>query len=107
VTFVPTYKDFEMQWDEDHLFRFFESEDGYIFAFDHADPQELVAEVREYDRVCGGVDVEGEDYDGLIPFVRHTWAVVVEGGIDDDWRFQYGDKYISEKGAFPLTVIAR
>ena len=106
MTFVPTAKDFSLNYDADHQFSFFESEDGEIFGFGHQDPQDLVSDLREYDRLTGGTGWE-EDYDELLQVVRHTWAVIVSGGVDDDWRFQYGDKYEGEEGAFPLTILDR
>lgn len=104
MTFTPKAEDFEVYWDADHLFHFFESEDGDIFAYGHADPEEIVSEVQEYDRLSGGPD---EDYAPLLTQVRHTWALVTSGSVDDDWRFGYGDKYKDAEGSFPLTVITR
>lgn len=107
MTFVPTAKDFSFRYDAERTFPFFESEDGEIFAYGHVDPQNLVAEVRNYDNLMAG---EGwgtdEDYDDLIQYVKHTWAIIVDDGVDGEWRFQYGDKEGVE-GAFPLTVVER
>jgi len=109
TSWIPSHEDFELRWDADHYFHFFESEDGDIFAYGHKDPQNLVDEVRTYDTVCSGQDIDEDNYDEVLSQVVHTWAKVESGNIefDDDWKFGYGDKYRDVEGSFPLTVIRR
>lgn len=107
MTFVPNAEDFSLQYDETNKFSFFESEDGEIFSYGHRDPIDIVSEVKLYALVMGDF-LSDEDADELIQYVKHTWAKILPGMTrDDEWRFQFGDKYESEEEAFPLTVIDR
>lgn len=108
MTFVPTENDFIMHWDDEHSFSFFESEAGEIFSYGHRDPIELVSEVREYDVLTSGDESFVDySYDDLIPYVRHTWAVISSSEEEEEWRFSYGVKYEGSAGAFPITHIVR
>lgn len=106
MSFTPTAKDFSLRWDEDITFSFFEDEDGIIFAYDHVDPEILLDEVKIYDKLIYGTELK-EDYANLVRSVKHSWAVVVDDGLDGEWRFHYGDSYRESEKAFPITYVSR
>lgn len=106
MSFVPTAEDFTLQLDEESKFPFLESEDGEIFAYGHVDPETLVKELMLYDLLCDFFQ-SLEEYLSLVKYTTHTWAVVVDDGIDGEWRFSYGDSYKDTEGSFPLTHILR
>lgn len=106
-----TASDFEMQYDPDHRYPFFEDEDAAIFAFGHPDPAELAEAINAYFVHCGASDPEGDP--ACTPDdVDHRWAVTTQRG--DETGFRYRDitadgrhRDITEDtpGAFPITVV--
>lgn len=106
MSFVPTAEDFTLQFNEKSKFQFLEGEDGEIFAYGHAYPETLVKELMLYDLFCDSLQ-SFEEYFSLVQCVTHTWAVIVDDGIDGEWRFSYGDSYKDTEGSFPLTHILR
>ena len=106
MSFVPTAEDFTLQLDEESKFSFLESEEGEIFAYGHVDPETLVKELMLYDLLCGSLQ-SLEEYLSLVKYTEHTWAVVVDDGIDGEWRFYYSVSYRDTDGAFPITHIPR
>lgn len=102
-----TKEDFSLQYDPENKFNFIESEDGEIFAYGHVDPQDIVSEVKAYASLTSSDYYTDEEYDDLLNWVDHTWAIIVTSDDEEEWRFQYGQKFEGESGAFPLTMIVR
>jgi hypothetical protein len=70
----PQPSDFEIMYDMDHFFEFFEDENGEaLWAHGSLSSEEFVEQVNEYDRICGS-DWEGYTEDD----VKTLWAVALE-----------------------------
>jgi hypothetical protein len=97
-----TATDFEMKWDAEHTFPFFETENATIMAYGHHDPEKFVALVREYDDLCDPRYAETHS----VADVQHIWATV-EGSRDEEWVAHWGGVTAETPDAIPLTVIRR
>lgn len=106
VTVDP--KDFDVRWDNDITYPFFEDEDGsYLFGYGHQDKAEFARLVAQYD-ISNGVDPEDADY--TENDVSHLYAVAyhpVGRPEDEEWRFTWDEVDKDSEGAFPLTVLSR
>lgn len=99
-----TAADFEMKYDGEHTFPFFENEDATIFAYGHGDPVELVAKVKEYDDLADN-DSEAHDPGD----VKHIWVTAsLHGDLgDEQWYLKSAGVTAETEGAIPVSVIER
>lgn len=96
-----TEKDFEMRWDAERVFPFFETEDAVIMAYGHWDKAALVAQVKEYDDLCDNT----LDHDVHAPSdVQHCWATI-EGAVIEDWVAHFAGVTADAPGTIALSVI--
>jgi hypothetical protein len=102
-----TTADFDVQFDADHKFPFYEDENGCgIYGFGHMDKAEFAAQVNQYDTLCTG---EAFDERGYVPEdVIHCWAVITAPK-DEDGSYQFSWRGIDSRtlGAWPLTRVDR
>lgn len=102
---------FDVQWDAEHKFPFFEDEnaDG-IYGHGHHDPVEFARLVNLYDEVCNGEPMERE-WQYRPADVAHTYAVayapIGQSADEEEWRFTWRGVTPETPGAFPMTVIQR
>jgi hypothetical protein len=106
ATRTVSASDFEMVWDEDHTFPFFEDENAdAIYGYGHIDDALFAQQVNEYDTICNGGPV---DFETTASDVVHKFAVAFRvGERDDDWRFTWAGVTEATPGAFPLTMVSR
>lgn len=106
-----TAKDFELYYDEDHTYPFFETENAAIFGYGHPDKTWVAEQVRAYYQY-----VAGEDIDISADEVRYRWAVEVDPPSvpGDEPSFSLGDYDQAGKpiphteetpGAFPVWTV--
>lgn len=105
-TTVLTAADFEMKWDAEHTFPFFESEDAVIIGYGHPDKAEFAQLVRQYDLLCSG-NVNDEVHH--VDEVQHVWGIIDNSRehIDGEWRVTWRDVTAETTGAVPMVVIFR
>lgn len=99
-------QDFEMFWDDKTTFPFMENESGIILAYGHADPDELVRQIKAYDAVSTGKD---EPYEGFLDtkLVRHVHAVASREKDADDYQLLITGITANDEHAFPMTLVIR
>lgn len=97
-------KDFELQYDSDHDYSFFEDEDANgLYSYGHDRDAEFVNEVNEYDAYTSGfVDDDLTTYN--VGDVHHVWAVVTDPTTE---QFTWHGVTENTPNAFPVSVIRR
>lgn len=100
---------FDMAWDAEHTFPFFEGEDGSgCFGYGHQDRDAFAAALNDWDQLCNGGDPE---WPWTADEVEHVWAVayapIEDAGDLDGWRLDWCGITAADLGAFPMTVVAR
>jgi len=102
----PTAADFEMKYDAEHTFPFFEDENAnWIVGHGHQDRAEFAKLVNDFDTLATG---EAWPYtEGDV-----QWIYGFVSGSDDDFFVHLRHEDFSaiestEAGAFPVTVISR
>lgn len=106
-TTTLTAADFEMKYDADHTFPFFESENGTIMGYGHPGKAEFAALVKQYDDLCNGSEAYPEPHSP--DEVQHVWGVVdnAHEAETGEWRVSWAGVTAETPGAFPMTVIFR
>lgn len=103
-----TAKDFDVRWDAEHTFPFFEDEnaDG-VYGYGHTDKAEFARLVSEYDAVCDAGHDPADNY--IADDVMHTYAVAYqpEGWPDGEWMFTRKGVTADTAQAFPMTWVSR
>lgn len=109
---ILTAEDFELKYDADHTFPFYEDENAYgVYGYGHGDATEFANAVNEYDRLADAGWETGDGYTG--EDVMYGWAIGFE-------EYQYGGEWmwtrvlasgenVSEQtpGAFPVMWVNR
>lgn len=102
-----TADDFEVQWDAEHTFPFFEDENGDgVYGYGHHDKEGFARQLNEFDELCTGGPSEDEY---TADQVAHDWAVayIKPGDPDDYWMTTWHDVTEETPGAFPMTRVMR
>ena len=98
-----TAKDFETQYDADHVYIFTEDEWGdMLYTYGHDRDAEFARQANEFDIYAGSVDPE--DY-YTADDVDHRWAITIEPS--PEWRCKWAGVDEHTPGAFPVSVIWR
>jgi len=98
-----TAADFELRYDEQHTFPFYETEAAEIYGYGHQDTAEFSAAVNRYWALANGEDL-GQD-GCTAGDVEHRWAVTITD-TPDGQAFQWGGVTQHTPGAFPITRLA-
>jgi hypothetical protein len=98
---------FEVQYDAEHLFPFFEDENAAgVYGYGHTDRAVFAAAVNDYDDLCNGgeLTVHYEPAD-----VTHHWGVayIPNPAHPDVWRFTWRGITEATPHAFPFTKVDR
>jgi hypothetical protein len=107
TTIIVTAKDFEVRWDAEHTFAFFEDEQAdWLMGFGHIDKAEFAAQVNEYDRICNGEPIDPPYDESAVSHV-YARAFIPDGAPSDDWRVTWHDVEPDSEGAFRMTLMSR
>jgi hypothetical protein len=104
-----TAEDFEVRWDADRTFPFFEDDYGSgVYGYGHQDRAAFAAAVNAFDVYAGSVSLDEANYEA--GDVHHVWAIAYDpfpDAHDDDWRFRTGGITADTPRAFPMTWVSR
>lgn len=107
-----TADDFEVKYDADHTYPFYEDEEGDVYGYGHPDKVGAAAWVKAY---YDYIDPAGDKDDHHVDpaDVRHLWAVRLPDD-GDGFRFHFvrldgSGRLIGadEPGAFPIWMVTR
>jgi hypothetical protein len=83
---IPTPEDFLVEWDEDHVFNFFEDDSATaLWAHVSLSDEEFVRQANEYDKLCDPNWDERAAYE-VGAGVPQVWAVVEGSGLNERLR---------------------